>query len=106
MRDTDLTPEQRLEVERRESETVTIHETKRVVRPVGIVLDHAKRLPMAGRLRRQMRTVCDACREPITDEYFYGGFATGHRNLLLHEACTPEAMRSQPAAIAKAEGTR
>lgn len=75
---------------------VIIHESQRVVRAKNIVLDHVLHLPMAGRLRRQMKTVCDACREPITDEYFYGGFAQGHRNLLLHEACTPEAMRVAP----------
>lgn len=82
----------------RMSANVTIRESERVVRQRNIVLDHALRLPMAGRLRRGQRTVCDACREPITDEYFYGGFSAGHRNLLLHERCTPEAMRELPQA--------
>jgi hypothetical protein len=76
------------------SANVVIHESRRVVRARNIVLDHALRLPMAARLRVGMRTVCDACRQPITDDYFYGGFAAGHRNMLLHEHCTPEAMRT------------
>lgn len=83
---------------------VTIHESQRVVRAKNIVLDHVVRLPMAGRLRRQMKTVCDACRQPITDEYFYGGFAQGHRNLLLHEDCTPEAMRTKAPAGSPEDG--
>lgn len=81
--------------------SVTIHESLRVLKAKNIVLDHVLRLPMAGRIRRQIRTVCDVCREPITDEYFYGGFATGHRNLLLHEKCTPEAMRTPAATEGK-----
>lgn len=44
-----------------------------------------------------MRTVCDVCREPITDAFFYGGFSAGHKNLLLHEHCTPEGMRTDHA---------
>ncbi len=73
---------------------VTIHESQRVIRARNIVLDHVLRLPMARRLSRGMKTVCDVCREPITETYFYGGFAQGHKNLLLHERCTPEAMRT------------
>lgn len=80
---------------------ITIRESQRVIRPLGLVLDHALRLPTATRLRRGIRTVCDVCREPITDEYFYGGFSAGHRNLLLHERCTPEALRVAPIAEAQ-----
>ncbi len=72
---------------------VTIAESARVVRPKEIMLDAVLRLPMAARKRHGMRTRCDACRESITDEYFYAGFSIGHRNLLLHERCTPEGMR-------------
>jgi hypothetical protein len=51
-------------------------------------LDHAVRLPMAGRIRAGMKTNCDACGEPITDEFFIGGFKAGHKNLKLHEGCS------------------
>ena len=37
-------------------------------------LDNTLRLPMASRLRANMKTICDRCRKPITDEYFIGGF--------------------------------
>jgi hypothetical protein len=56
--------------------------------PVDIgPLDHKLRLPMAGRMARGMKTTCDACGKAITDEFFIGGFKTGHANLKLHEAC-------------------
>ncbi len=58
-----------------------------------LILDHALRLPMSSRIRRGMTTICDVCNQSITDEYFYGGFVTGHKNLLIHEECLPEAMR-------------
>ncbi len=74
-------------------QNVIIHESLRVVKPRNLVLNHVIRLPMAARLCLGMRTICDVCRKPITDAYFYGGFVTDHKNLLLHEVCTPEAMR-------------
>jgi hypothetical protein len=52
-------------------------------------LDHTRRLPMARRLSRGLRTVCDVCREHITDEYFVAGFKAGHPNLTMHESCAP-----------------
>ncbi len=51
-------------------------------------LDHKLRLAMSP--RKGMKTVCDACRKPIEDEFFIGGFKSGHRNLILHEACAGE----------------
>lgn len=54
-------------------------------------LEHAIRLPMASRIRAGMKTVCDACGKHITDEFFVGGFVTGHANLKLHEACAIDA---------------
>lgn len=59
-------------------------------RPVAVeigALDHKVRLPMVSRISHGMKTVCDACGESITDEYFIGGFKAGHRNLKLHEKC-------------------
>jgi len=54
---------------------ITIQESQRTIRSKSIVLDHVLRLPMAARLHRGLRTVCDVCRKPITDEFFYGGFS-------------------------------
>lgn len=54
-------------------------------------LDHKLRLPMSSRKARGMKTVCDACRKSIDDEFFIGGFKEGHRNLILHESCAEEA---------------
>ncbi len=65
----------------------------RKMRPVAVEigpLDHTVRLPMAARISHGMKTICDACGKPITDEYFIGGFKTGHANLKLHEACALE----------------
>ena len=47
------------------------------------------RLPMSSRIAHGMKTICDACRKPITDDFFIGGFISGHPNVKLHEACTP-----------------
>ncbi len=65
----------------------------RKMRPVSIEigpLDHKLRLPTASRLSVGMKTICDACGEHITDEFFIGGFKTGHANLKLHERCAGE----------------
>lgn len=50
-------------------------------------LDQIKKLPMAGRIRAGMKTICDRCRKPITDEYFVGGFKKGLPNMKFHESC-------------------
>ena len=50
-------------------------------------LDHTLRLPMAGRVRSGMKTICDRCRQPITDEFFIGGFKAGMHNMKFHECC-------------------
>jgi hypothetical protein len=61
-----------------------------VNRPVKIdigPLDHKVRLPMSSRIAAGMKTICDACGKPITDEFFIGGFQAGRKNLKLHEGC-------------------
>jgi len=50
-------------------------------------LDHTLRLPMEGRIKYGMKTICDRCRKPITDEYFIGGFKKGMKNMKFHEEC-------------------
>lgn len=50
-------------------------------------LDHTLRLPMAGRIRANMKTICDRCRKPITDEYFICGLKKGFPNMKFHEGC-------------------
>ncbi len=60
--------------------------------PVSVdigTLDHKIRLPVES--RSGMNIICDACRNPIEDKFFIGGFKTGHRNLILHESCAEEA---------------
>lgn len=53
-------------------------------------LDITKRLPMSGRIRARMKTICDRCRKPITDEYFIAGFKKGYVNMMFHENCVDE----------------
>ena len=50
-------------------------------------LDATRRLPMAGRLRRKMKTICKSCGKPVTDEYFIAGFKKGLPNMIFHESC-------------------
>lgn len=50
-------------------------------------LDVTHRLPMASRIANKMSTICDVCRQEITDEFFVAGFKAGVRNLKLHERC-------------------
>ena len=50
-------------------------------------LDNTLKLPMEGRIRCGMKTICDRCRKPITDEYFVGGFKEGMPNMKFHEKC-------------------
>lgn len=70
------------------NEPVTVMRARDVGR-----LDHALRLPMSGRLRAKMKTICNVCRTKIEDEYFVCGFKAGWPNLLLHESCVgPEDM--------------
>lgn len=53
-------------------------------------LDGVIRLPMAGRKSRGVKSICDICRNGITDDFFIGGFKTGFRNMLFHERCADE----------------
>lgn len=50
-------------------------------------LDATVRLPTKSRISVGMKTICDACGRPITDEYFIGGFKNGHPNMKFHESC-------------------
>lgn len=50
----------------------------------------AIRLPMKSRISHGMKTICDACGQSITDEYFAGVFVTGEANKKLHLACCEE----------------
>lgn len=64
--------------------------TVRYVEEIG-PLDATMRLPMSGRPANRVETICDACGDRITDEWFIAGFKTGERNLKLHERCAPAA---------------
>lgn len=50
-------------------------------------LDSTKPLPTAGRIRAGMKTNCDRCGKPITDEFFIAGFKTGLPNMKFHAGC-------------------
>ena len=61
---------------------------KKVTRLVDIGrLDATMTLPTEPRTRFGLKTVCDRCGKPITDEYFIAGFKSGEKNMLFHEAC-------------------
>lgn len=50
-------------------------------------LDHSLLLPMEGRIKHGMKTICDSCGKPITDKQFVAGFKKGYRNMKFHEEC-------------------
>ena len=50
-------------------------------------LDITKKLPMERRIARGMKSICDRCKKPITDEYFIAGFKKGYKNMMFHESC-------------------
>lgn len=52
--------------------------------------DGTESLPMAGRIKRGMKSKCFFCKEDITDERFVAGFKTGHKNVLMHSSCFRE----------------
>lgn len=58
-------------------------------------LDGFMILPMAGRIRAGMKSVCTACRKDITEETFLAGFKAGERNRLFHISCVPENERGK-----------
>ena len=62
---------------------------KTVVRRLNVKLKALLRLPSKGRIERGQNMKCDACGDQIGDDYFLGGFADGHKNMLFHEACVP-----------------
>jgi len=67
-------------------------------------LDACLRLPTESRVRHGMKTICVACREPVTESTFIAGFLHGMPNMILHERCIPYddpgllALRSKEAA--------
>lgn len=50
-------------------------------------LDGTESLPMAGRLKHGIKSLCFFCKCDITDETFVAGFKTGHKNVLMHQEC-------------------
>jgi len=50
-------------------------------------LDRTLKLPMHSRIKLGMKTICDRCKKPITDEYFIAGFKKGFPNMKFHEKC-------------------
>ncbi len=50
-------------------------------------LDQIRKFKTVGRIKIGMKTICDRCRKPITDEYFIGGFKKGLPNMKFHEGC-------------------
>jgi hypothetical protein len=47
-------------------------------------------LPMALRMTRGMKTVCEACGKNVIDDKFLGGFKKGFHNMVFHVECVPE----------------
>lgn len=75
--------------------TMNVNERKTVRFRSNVTLTALLRLPAEGRRRRGQNMTCDACGRQIDDEFFLGGFATGHKNMLLHESCVPEADKAR-----------
>lgn len=65
-----------------------------VMTEIGM-LDAHLILPTAGRIKRQMKTICRACNQNITEEKFLGGFKAGMPNMLFHIECVPENERGE-----------
>jgi hypothetical protein len=53
-------------------------------------LDGTESLPMAGRLKRGIKSLCFFCKSDIVDETFVAGFKAGHKNVLMHQECFEE----------------
>lgn len=71
-----------------------IRERAYVQKEIGF-LDAHMILPMAGRIRANMKTICESCGEHIKDEKFIGGFKHGRHNMLFHLDCVPEEDRGK-----------
>jgi len=50
-------------------------------------LDATRRIPMVGRIKIGMKTICRRCKKPVTDDYFITGFKKGMPNMIFHEQC-------------------
>ena len=50
-------------------------------------LDCHKEFPMKGRIKHNMKTVCNVCGKDIRGETFIGGFKKGHANMMFHPSC-------------------
>ncbi len=44
----------------------------------------------SARSDRGIKTICDSCGKPISDEFFYGGFKSGEKNRIFHWDCLDE----------------
>ena len=71
---------------------ILIRETKTVKREIGQV-DWAKKMILAPRIKRGMKSQCAVCGKEITGEFFIAGFKAGQKNIMMHEACQPCEMR-------------
>lgn len=52
--------------------------------------DGTESLPMAGRLKRGIKSLCFFCKSTIVDPTFVAGFKAVHKNVLMHESCFNE----------------
>jgi hypothetical protein len=65
-----------------------------IVRPIEVEsFDHYLTLPMSGRKRLGMKTICHHCGESIQDETFIGAFKAGMKNMIFHVACWERGQR-------------
>ncbi len=44
-------------------------------------------LPMDGRIKRGIKSLCFFCKTDIVDPTFVVGFKQGHKNVLMHQSC-------------------
>ncbi len=71
---------------------ILIRETKTVKREIG-QLDWAKKMILAPRIKRGMKSQCAVCGKEITGEFFIAGFKAGQKNMMMHEDCQPYGVR-------------
>ncbi len=57
---------------------------------------YPQKLSIADRRAAHLKTTCDLCGEPISDDYFIGIYLSPeHKNLMMHEACWCESIARQ-----------
>ena len=57
--------------------------------------DVATDAPVEGRVRRGMKTICDACRKPVTEGRFVIALKKGQRNMIFHPSCIKQSDAAQ-----------